>query len=252
MGISSQTAASRVNGPCLIAGRIEPRTGDDVIAQLRRNPVFAAMDPGEVARLLQRARRRWFAANQALFHEGDPGDTVHFILSGHVNIRRVTSSGDLLHLARRGPGELIGMLALVDGRPRMADAVTGAPSELLTLFRVEFAESLERHPRAMLALTTCLADRLRQAADEFELHVTQDVLGRVAAALLALAAAERVDGIQATEVRIRVNQQALAHEVGSTRESVSRAISRLRQVGAIASEGRLISIRDPGRLRSLL
>jgi len=188
-----------------------------------------------------------------LFHEGDPGETLYVIVSGQVNIQRVTAAGEILHLARRGRLDAFGELALIDGKPRMADAVTAAPCELLMLDRRSFLACVERSPRIALAVMACIADRLREAADDFEHFQTLDVLGRVAGALLELAHADPGTSTTAgSEVRIRVSHQALAQQVGSSRESVSRAISRLRQVGALASEGRLVVIRDASRLRRYL
>ena len=49
-----------------------------------------------------------------VFHQGDPADTLHLILSGHFAARLETSVGDTVTMAVHGPGDSFGELALVD------------------------------------------------------------------------------------------------------------------------------------------
>lgn len=84
-------------------------------------------------RLLAATRRRRFARREVLFHEGDPGDTVH---RGRVAVRITTPSGDVATLRVRGPGEVIGELALLDSASRwLATVVALERSETLALHR---------------------------------------------------------------------------------------------------------------------
>src|SRR5579871_4533152 len=137
---------------------------------LQQVPLFAGMDSSSLQALAIHTRRRRFAAHEALFHEGDPGYTLYIIASGHVNIQTTAASGETVHLARRGPFEHFGELSLIDGKPRMAYAVTAEPWELLMLDHTHFVRCLEQSPRMALSIMTCLADRLRQAADHLETH----------------------------------------------------------------------------------
>src|SRR5262245_42248277 len=91
---------------------------------LQQVPLFGGLDSESLEKLAQRSRRRRFQAHQTLFHEGDPGYTLYVIISGRVNIQTLTSSGETVYLAQRGPGESVGEMAVIDGQPRMADAVT--------------------------------------------------------------------------------------------------------------------------------
>jgi CRP-like cAMP-binding protein len=207
------------------------------------------MDPSSLQALAIHTRRRRFPAHEALFHEGDPGYTLYVIVSGHVHIQTTTASGETVHLARRGPGEHFGELSLIDGKPRMADAVTDDPCELLMLDHAHFVRCVEQSPRLALSVMACLADRLRQAATHLETHQELDVLGRVAQTLLELAAAhgteESAGGLR---IGVKITQQQMAEQLGTTRESVNRALSSLKSVQAIRLDGRQIVVLNRKRL----
>jgi CRP/FNR family transcriptional regulator, cyclic AMP receptor protein len=219
-------------------------------ALLKQVRIFEALDEHALSALSARTRRRRFAAGHTLFHEGDPGQTLYVIVSGRVHIQRATSTGEILHLAYRGPGEPFGELALIDGKPRMADAITAEPSDVLVLDRAEFIRCVEEMPRIALAVMGCLADRLREAADHFELYQSQDVLGRVSAAILELLTLHGVpEASGAVRIQVRVTQQDIADQTGATRESVNRALARLKQVEILQIQGRQLVVTDVAKLR---
>jgi CRP/FNR family transcriptional regulator, cyclic AMP receptor protein len=222
------------------------RSAGSNVALLRQVPLFAELDEASLEILATHSRRRRFGANETLFHEGDPGYTLYVVISGRVRIQQVTPSGELVHIASRGRGETVGEMALIDGKARMADAATAEPTDLLILDRSDFVRCLEKSPRMALGIMACLADRIRQAADQVKRLQSQDVLGRVCSVLLELAEA---DGAAASPARITITQQELADQVGTTRESVNRALSRLRRQGALEVDGRTLTLLDPERLR---
>jgi CRP-like cAMP-binding protein len=217
---------------------------------LRQVPVFAALEDRWLQVLAARTRRRQFRANEALFFEGDPGHSLYVVIAGRVRIETTTADGRPVHLAERGPGEVVGEMALIDGKPRMADARTAETSDLLILDRAEFVRCVEESPRLALGVMACLADRLRQAADQRE-TLQADVLGRVSAALLDLLQAHGADGPGGSRrIGVRFSQPELALQAGTTRESANRALSRLKQVQAIRvdDDGHWLVLDEP-RLR---
>ena len=217
---------------------------------LKHVPLFSALDDASLQTLAQRCRKRRFAAHASLFHEGDAGHTLYLIISGRVDIQTTTASGETVHLAERGPGEPVGEMALIDGKPRMADAVTGTITDLLMLDRDDFIKCIEISPRIALGVMSCLADRIRQAANLLESQQALDVLGRVAELILGLASVHGVTAQDGTiKILTRVTQQHMADRLGTTRESVNRALSSLKRVRAIRMDGRQIIVTAPTKLR---
>lgn len=218
---------------------------------LRQVPLFAGLDE-EALRVLERcSRRRRFPADEALFHEGDPGHVLYVILSGRVHIRRSLPSGEIIHIASRQAGEFFGEMALIDGSDRMADAVTATACELLMVDGEAFVRCLDGAPGLARKVASCIAERLRDAARRLEAEHTQDVLGRVSGAVLELAARHGVVATPSGErIEVRISQQELALHAGTTRESANRALRRLRQVNAVHYEGRRLVLVDRSRLEA--
>ena len=218
---------------------------------LREVPLFAALDEGALQLLGERCRRRKFRAGEALFHEGDPGHTLYVVLAGHVKIQTLTDNGDIVHIATRGPRETVGEMSLIDGQQRMADAVTAEPAELLMLDRDEFIRCLERSPRMALQIMSCLASRLREAAQRQRQERNKSVPARVAAHLLQLAEERGVRDQGGVRLEVRLSQGELAEELGVARESLNRALSSFRRTRVLQMQGHEWLITDPQRLRKL-
>ena len=217
---------------------------------LRQVSFFGHLDEAMLEQIARRTRRRQFGPHEALFHEGDPGETLYVIVSGTVAIQKPSASGQTIHLAQRAGGEHFGEMALIDAKPRMADAVTVTACDLLMLDRPNFIACIESCPAIALAVMTSLAERLRAAADDVENYRSQDVLGRLAQTLLTLAEAQGPpEPSGAHRLDLTLSRQELADRIGTTRESVSRALAQLRRLKALRSEGRADLILDRAKLR---
>lgn len=223
-----------------------------IVSLLQQGALFREVEEPLLHKLAEHTRRRTFAANEALFHEGDPGYTFYLIVSGHVKIQTTLPTGATIHLATRGPGEHFGEMALIDGKPRMADAITMEPCDLLILERSDFIACVETSPRIALGIMASLADRLRESADRLQARQGLDVLGRLAQTLLELMQAHGSPHASGgTLIAARVSQQDLAEQIGTTRESVTRALTRLKETGAIRADGRSLIVLHPNKLLKL-
>src|SRR5690606_17209804 len=124
-------------------------------------PLCAALDDQHLADLLNRAEEVHARAGQVLFREGDVGDHLYVVLSGELVIsRRVREVDDVI--AYRGPGEVVGEMALVNGRPRTATVRANQDSVLLRLGQRAFRELLGRSPEAAAAIVSCMAARIEE------------------------------------------------------------------------------------------
>ncbi len=65
----------------------------------------------------------WFPSGSYLLEQGEPATTMHFLLSGQVEIRREDEDGLVAAVDRSGPGEFIGEEGIATGQPRNAHVV---------------------------------------------------------------------------------------------------------------------------------
>src|SRR5918992_3489800 len=95
----------------------------------RRNPDFFldALSPEEVALLHARGVVRRFPRGDALFHERQLSDRVMLLTEGRVKIASTSADGRETVLAFRGPGEVLGELSAIDGKPRSAGVTAVDP-----------------------------------------------------------------------------------------------------------------------------
>jgi len=227
-----------------------PPPPPNVIAALRRVPLFERLGDDEAEALAERCRRRRHHKGEALFREGDQGWTLHIVVSGHVNIERAVEDGTIVHIARRGPGEAIGEMALLDDLPRSADAVADTDCETLALDRADLLAHLRDHPDAAWAIIRGLSRRLREATDRILGDGTRDVLGRVAAVLLEEAAKAPRDA-HGCPCIAGLSDGRIAQRIGASRETVNRRMAALRKGGVVRKSGAITIVLDTDRLQDL-
>lgn len=188
----------------------------DFATILRDNSFFAGFEPTLIDRLAGLCRVRHLNAGETLFVKGDDGDGLYGIARGQIRIETSTSTGEIITLNVLGPGDIFGEIALFDGQPRTADAVSVEESELFMLRRSDFLALLEEDARIAIRVIEFLCRRLRWISDRVEEATLLPLSVRLARRIVLLG---RDFG---TEVNI--SQEQLAHYVGAARESVNRQL----------------------------
>lgn len=194
---------------------------------------------------------REYQTGDVLFREGDSGDHMLVVQSGAVRITK-KMAGDEKVLAVLGPGEFLGEMAILNGKPRTATAVVTEPTRCLVIDARTLETMVARNTEIALRLIKKLARRLDSADTLIEILMHSDPKSRV---MLALARhAEAFGEPVADGVRIRCTAADVAREVSvleSTAQEVITRLRRLRLVREEASTGALV-ISDIGRLRDFL
>jgi CRP-like cAMP-binding protein len=107
-----------------------------------------------------------FEANKVVLAEGDLGDQAYLIREGVVEIRKGAYGESPRVLARLGPSDVFGEMALIDNRPHMASAITTEPTELVAISREEFDRRLKDMDLTMRALFKLMSHRVWNMAEE--------------------------------------------------------------------------------------
>jgi CRP-like cAMP-binding protein len=199
--------------------------------------------------LVARVRKRTVARTQPILRAGAAGDDVVLVLSGRVQLVAYGMAKREVLLAIRGPGELIGEMAALGGRRRSASAIAVDDVEAGFLTGDEFRGYLREHPDAALVLIRMLVRRLTESTRDVVDLATQDSVGRIAKRLLELAADHGAPSGGGTRIELSLTQDELARWTGATRETVSRALRLMRQLGWISTDNRKITVLDPDALR---
>ena len=213
---------------------------------LRKVPLFSDLAEPELGRFADIAREREYPRNSVILFEDDPGDALYIVSTGQVKVVLIGEDGREVILSVLGDGDFFGEMSLIDDEPRSAHVIAMKDSRLLVLRREDFQAELEREPRIALKLLRVLVTRLRRADEKIGGLVLLDVNGRVAQLLLDLA--EESGGPTITR---KLTHHTIAQMIGSSRETVSRAMRELVDKGCISVSRREITITQADALRSM-
>jgi CRP/FNR family transcriptional regulator, cyclic AMP receptor protein len=214
---------------------------------LEQSPLFAQMDENSRRDLIGQAIPRNFAAGETICRIGDPGGSMMAVLAGTVRISLPTVKGKEIILGDLHTGELFGEIALLDGKPRSANATALTKCELLVLERRNVIPLLQRNPAACLQLMELLCARIRRSDERMADLAFYELPTRLAKLLLGY-----VTEKAGKEPRISLSQTELAEMVGATRENVNRCLRDWQRRGLVKLQDGWTVILDPDKLRSLL
>ncbi len=172
--------------------------------------------------------------------EGQRTDEVFAIEHGTVRITVTTSTGAQLLLAERGPGELVGELAPLDGGPRSATMTAKGTVSVWVLTGQRFTDVLTQQPALAVGICKQMARRLRQLGTQHGGR-SEELSVRVAQRLLLLVE-------ERGHTDLQITQQELADWVGATREATARVLTDLREEDLVQTGRGKIIVLDAERL----
>jgi RNA polymerase sigma factor (sigma-70 family) len=186
---------------------------------------------------------------QPFFLEGEPGDFALLIKKGHV---KVTSGQPPRIIDIRGPGAVVGELAVISGEPRMASIIAFNDVEALRLPGPAWLQFLLNHPRACLALAIegrGMISRAVQKTVESELAIEQQLAKRLID-LVDLGLGETTG--EGAVVFRQISQSEMASQVGARKiDSVKKVIGLLRAAGILATGRQEITVLQVDALREI-
>lgn len=216
---------------------------------LKQVHIFNSLSEEEIFTLAAVVRKRTFRQGEVIFHRDDPGQVLYVIKEGKVKISLISPDGQEIALVVFGKGEYFGELALLDGRPRSADAIALQRVECLALQRSDFHNAIMKYPKIAIQVMEVLCERLRRTDQQVEDLIFLDVYGRVAKKLLELADSHGVKVVQGIQIDMRLTQQELASMVGASRESINKVLGYFTDKGYISVDKHRITISNLDELQ---
>jgi CRP/FNR family transcriptional regulator, cyclic AMP receptor protein len=193
--------------------------------------LLGSLNPAEQRAVIAETRRRRYAPGEVVFHESDPGDTLHLLAKGHVAIRRSTPLGNVATLSVLGPGDFFGELVLVSPESgRNATVVALDRTETLTLRRDQLEILRSEHPDIDRFLLDALAKEIRRLSSLLSDALYISVDKRVLRRLLEVA---ETYGAQSQGGVVPMTQEDLAGLAGTTRPSANRVLRSAEEAGLI-------------------
>lgn len=203
--------------------------------------LLRSLDDGQRAQVLAATQRRTFRRGQSVFHQGDPGDTLHLLQKGHVAIRVATSVTEFATIRVLAPGQWFGEMALISAEPRMASVVALDAVETRTLHRDDFVALAAQQPTLERVLLDAMTAEVRRLSVALAEAMYLPVPKRLARLLLSMADTYASDTVPLT-------QDDLAGLCGTTRQTVNQLLADLQADDVInVSRGKVLLL-DRDRL----
>jgi CRP/FNR family transcriptional regulator len=221
---------------------------EDKVELLRRVPLFATLAPDQLAIIAEAAEPVHFRPGETVFKEGDSSSSCYVISAGHASVVREHPVGRAITLARFGPGDVFGELAMLDDERRSATVNALDALETLCIPGDFMRRLLRERPEIAVRMVISLGQKLRQTNERLVGQSFQTVQSRVAKALAALVEAAQAEGTGEAEIVIKGTQAELARLAGSSRESASRFLAVLERAGIITQGRGRLTVHDPAAL----
>lgn len=213
-------------------------------------PLLSSLPPEVRSRVLAATRARRYARGEVVFHEGDPGESLHLIKLGRLAVRVSADSGESATLRILRPGDAFGELALLrrdGGHQRTASVTALEEVETLALGRGAFSALCVSHPQVERLLMELMAERIDQLSQRLLEALYVGVERRIMRRL-----SELVDiyGEAGRPPVIPLTQDDVAALAGTTRPTANQVLQRLASQGILTVRRGSMVINDVKMLRS--
>jgi CRP/FNR family transcriptional regulator, cyclic AMP receptor protein len=213
---------------------------------------FCALDANALRGLEQLRFATVYPRGALLFVEGQPARGVYLLCSGQVKLS--TSSGDARVLITNlaGPGELLGLSAVLSDRPYEVTAETLEPSQVNFIRREDFLRFLSDNGDAALRAAAQLSNNYQAAfAQARLLGLSGTAAGKLARLLLDCAARNGRPQGRMTTMRLTLTHEEIGQLIGASRETVTRLFTDFKAQRLIEVRGSTLILLDSTALEAV-
>ena len=179
-----------------------------------------------------------------IFLEDSEGEQCFFVAKGSVKVTRLSKDGREVILTMLNAGDFFGEMSLLDGESRSANVIALEETEVLTLNREDFLVVLHDYPTIAIQLVKEMAGRLRKSDRQIASLSLSDAEKRITMCIIRFADDQGVIKNGKVSIPKTPIQQDIANMAGTSRETVSRALSILEKENLIERNGRELIILD--------
>jgi CRP/FNR family cyclic AMP-dependent transcriptional regulator len=178
-----------------------------------------------------------FRKKQAIFSQGEPADSVMYVLKGNIKLTVVNESGREAVVAIFATGDFFGEGGMTGQTVRMGTATAIVPTTVLIIGKDEMVRALHAENELSDRFITCMLARNNRVEADLIDQLFNSTEKRLARTLLLLARYGGED--QPARVLHKVSQETLAEMIGTTRTRVNLFMNKFRKLGFIEYNGEI-------------
>jgi CRP-like cAMP-binding protein len=203
------------------------------VCSSRSNCIFCDLDDLHITELNQMQQRSVYAKGSVICTEGNQPQGVYIICSGQVKLSIYSSDGRAVIVGIAASGDVLGVKALLSGKPHNLTAETLEMTQLCFIRKDDFLGFLKRNGDVSLRLAQRLSNELYEAYLEVRDVALKKSYQRLAELLLRLGQSYGELTPKGTILKISLSQEELAEMIGTSRRTLTRALTKLRHLGLI-------------------
>ncbi len=220
---------------------------------LSKHFLFQGLNESDTEAIAKLFIERQYKLGEILFLKGDKSLDMMLVVKGKVHITANSIDGKEIILNALGPGGIIGEIALLDGKPRSAQATMIEDSLMLVIRRNDFMQLLHQKPDLAIHLMILLCQKLRDTSEIVENIALNSVPVRLAKFLLKESKVD-LGRIEANESFILQHTQTeIGNFIGSGRERVNRILHDWedRKIISITPDNKTVTLLKPDALKNI-
>ena len=232
----------------ILGGKPPAERTRDRLSLLRNHPLFQDLPGSVIEHLGSYMKTRKVPRGTTIFTKGDPGTGLMGVLTGSVKVSVASAEGKDIVLNIFREGEVFGEIALLDGRPRTADATAMSDCELIVIERRDFVPFLSGHPDVTIKFIEILCSRLRRTSEQVQDVTFLNLPTRLAKALLQLTSSDQGG---APGRKVAITQREISQMIGRSRESTNKQLRAWVKRGWVRLERGGVSVVAPDKLAAI-
>ncbi len=213
---------------------------------LGRSYLCAELDKDELKSIAEIISVRKIGKGEIIFFQGDPASGFFTLLSGSIRIYKASPDGKeyTLHIIR--PGQMFAEAAIFGSEVFPANCIALENSVVAFFPKDRFIKLISESPRISLKMISALSGFIRDFNQQIEDLSLKEVSARLAAYLL-----RKSEKSGNKKIVLDRSKSGLANSLGTTSETLSRNLKKMRELGVIEVDGKNITILHYDRLQTL-
>jgi CRP/FNR family transcriptional regulator, cyclic AMP receptor protein len=220
--------------------------------KLRKNNFFCQLTPKSIKGLDSVKSTSAYPEGAVLFMEKQDSRGVFVLCEGEVKLTISSSEGKTLILRIAKPGEILGLMASISGKPYEVTAETLRPSQIAFVRRDDFIRFVAQHPEASQGIVKQLSSNYHGACEQLRTVALAASAPEKLARLLLDWSAEAEETNLGAQITLPLTHEEIAEFIGSTRETVTRTLSDFKTRHLVTLKGSTLSIPSRAALEDLV
>jgi CRP/FNR family transcriptional regulator, dissimilatory nitrate respiration regulator len=218
-----------------------------LIASLRSCQLFSGLSPEDITAIGSFTVLRNLNRDEYLFRQGTPSEGCYVVQRGAINVHRVNANGkeQVIHVFR--PGESLAEASLVSPTGYPAEARAVEPSTVLLIPKTPFLDIITRRPDLALRMLGSMSSHLRVLMSMLDDLTLKDVESRLLNWIV-----KHASSAKAGVITLPGTKRVLAAELGTSSETLSRTLGKLRDLKLISVAARTITVHNADAIAMML